>query len=113
MKIADYSFGRLSIGNKTYTSDLIICPDVIIYPWWRIEGHLLQSQDLNQISDQKPEVLIIGTGYSNRMKVANELLDILSKKAITVYSNITPEAISMFNKLYNLKKTVACLHITC
>lgn len=113
MKIKDYSFGKISIGDKTYTSDLIICPDIIIYPWYRIEGHILQLEDLNEIIRQSPEIMIIGTGYYGRMKIDGELLQILNRKAIIVHLNKTPEAVSLFNNLYHLKKTIACLHLTC
>ena len=45
MKIDSYSFGRIVINGKTYTSDVIIFPDKVDASWWRKEGHLLQLAD--------------------------------------------------------------------
>jgi len=36
--IDGYSFGRIVVEGKEYTSDLIIYPDHIQGDWWREEG---------------------------------------------------------------------------
>lgn len=114
MKIKDYSFGKISIDLKTYTSDLIICPDMIIHPWRRIEGHILQSQDLKEIIHMNPDIIVVGTGYFGRMRVAEELINFLNQKAVIFYIKRTPDAVSLFNSLLDdNKKTIACLHLSC
>jgi hypothetical protein len=113
MKIEQYSFGRITIDGKAYTSDLIIYPDRIDDSWWRKEGHLLQMDDVKDVLKAKPEVLIIGTGNSGFMKVSDKFIDELKSKGIDVYAAKTQEAVSLFNKISLQKKTVACLHLTC
>ena len=68
MKIDSYSFGRIVINGKTYTSDVIIYPDRVHAPWWRKDGHLLQLADLAEALQAKPDVLVIGTGYAGVMR---------------------------------------------
>lgn len=113
MTIEHYSFGRITINGKTYTRDLIIFPDRINPSWWRKEGHLLQLEDLEEVIKERPELLIIGTGYYGVMRVPEELLKILSAKGIEVIVKKTAEAVEIYNKGYTSMKTVACLHLTC
>lgn len=113
MTIEHYSFGRIVVNGKTYTQDLIIFPDRINSSWWRKEGHLLQLEDLQEVIKEKPELLIIGTGYYGVMKVPEELLSILRAKGIEVIIKKTAEAVEVYNKNCLEKKTVACLHLTC
>ncbi|MFN3739445.1 MAG: Mth938-like domain-containing protein [Thermodesulfovibrionales bacterium] len=113
MIIEHYSFGRIIVNGKTYTQDLIIFPDRINPSWWRKEGHLLQIEDLEEVIREKPELLIIGTGYYGVLKVPEELSSTLSAKAIEVIIRKTAEAVEIYNKRGGTKKTVACLHLTC
>lgn len=34
MIVDDYSFGRIKVGGKEYTSDVIIYPDRVDSSWW-------------------------------------------------------------------------------
>ncbi|MCG2675765.1 hypothetical protein L6304_01045, partial [bacterium] len=45
------------IDGKEYTNDLIIYPDHIQSSWWRKEGHRLDTEDIKEILEAKPEVL--------------------------------------------------------
>lgn len=113
MKIEYYSFGTITIDDKTFTSDLIIYPDKIDHSWWRKEGHLLQIDDLGEVLKENPEVIIIGTGYSGIMKVNKDLIDFLESRGIEVIVEKTSQAVKIFNEVSPLKKTIACLHLTC
>jgi len=46
--IKRYVFGKMVVGNKVFTHDIIILPDRIISDWWRKEGHRLQLDDLGE-----------------------------------------------------------------
>ena len=41
-----YSFGRMVIEGKTYTSDILLYPNKIDDSWWRKSSHLLLKGDL-------------------------------------------------------------------
>lgn len=67
-----YEFGRIKINGKLYFKDLIIFPDGIKENWWRKEGHKLGAEDIEEVIAEKPEVLIVGTGYYGYMEVLQE-----------------------------------------
>ncbi len=113
MKIEHYSFGKITIDGKTYTSDVIIYPGRVDSSWWRKEGHYLQVVDLTDIINAKPEVLIIGTGYSGVMVVPKETVSHLESKGIEVHVARSEKAVEMFNKLQKKKLVIAALHLTC
>ncbi len=113
MKAEAYSFGRITIDGKTYTSDVIIYPDRIDSSWWRKEGHLLQMDDLSDVIQEKPNVLIVGKGYSGVMNVPEETIKALSEKNIEVYVERTSKAIELYNEMEKDKKIIAAFHLTC
>jgi hypothetical protein len=112
MRIDSYSFGRIVIDGKIYTRDVLIFSDRVISPWWRKDGHLLAMEDLQDVLREKPDVLVIGKGYSGVMKVPDALVKVLAIEGIRVVVKDTAEAVGVFNILNNPKK-VAALHLTC
>jgi hypothetical protein len=113
MKITHYSFGRITIDGKTYTSDVIIYPDHIDSSWWRKEGHLLQIPDLEDIVRADIPTLIVGTGYYNTMKVPKETITYLESKKIQVNIENTQNAVRLYNEISDKQPVIAALHLTC
>lgn len=113
MKIDSYSFGRIVINKKTYTSDVIIYPNRVDGSWWRKEGHLLRPDDLAEALTTKPDVLIIGTGYAGRMSVPGETVDRIVGLGIKVMVERTSQAVAEYNALQGAQSVVAALHLTC
>ena len=70
--IESYDFGRIVINGRKFGSDLIIFPSRVKGNWWRKEGHILSVDDVKEIFDAKPEVLLVGTGYSGLMKIPQQ-----------------------------------------
>ncbi|MEW6571163.1 MAG: MTH938/NDUFAF3 family protein [Nitrospirota bacterium] len=113
MKIEHYSFGKIVIDGKTYKSDVIIYPEKVDASWWRKEGHRLQIVDLTDVIEAKPEVLIVGTGYSGVMAVPRETISHLESKGIKVLVAHTEKAVEMFNRPSRERRVIAALHLTC
>ncbi len=113
MKIEHYSFGRITIDGKTYTSDVIIYPDKVDSSWRRKQGHSLHIEDLKYIVPSKPEILVVGTGHTGLMVVPEETMSYLKSKGIEVHVIRTEKATELFNKLQKDKKVIAALHLTC
>src|SRR5450830_1008120 len=111
--IDSYSFGSITIDGIKFTKDLIIYPDHINSNWRRKTGHLLTEDDITEILDYKPEVLIIGTGASGLMKVDDKLKDKLKVLGIEFVIKKTSEAVNEYNGTYKDKKVVCALHLTC
>ena len=118
IKIDSYSFGTLVINNKTYTDDLIILPDgKILKPWWRKRGHQLTMDDLRELIDSSPEIIVAGTGVSGGVsggvKPDKNLEPELSKLGIEFIVAPNEEAIRIFNELATDKRVGAGFHLTC
>jgi hypothetical protein len=113
MIIEHYSFGSITIGGKTYTSDVIIYPGKVDSSWWRREGHNLQVVDLINVIEANPQILVIGTGASGVMEVPRETISHLASKGIEVHVERTDKAVELFNKLQKEKIVIAALHLTC
>lgn len=111
--IDHYDFGRISIDGKSYNNDLIIFPDKIRDDWWRKEGHKLHIEDLKEVLEVRPEVLVVGTGYSGLMKVPSETRRYIESKGIELTAQKTAEACKTFNSLAKSRRVVAALHLTC
>jgi hypothetical protein len=113
MKIDSYSFGSLVVDGKMYTSDVIIYPGRVDSSWWRKEGHRLQIADLADVLNAKPEILIIGTGYSGMMVVPTEIAARIRSQGIDIHVTATGRAIELFNTMKDKKTVIAALHLTC
>jgi hypothetical protein len=113
MHIESYFFGRIVINGKTYTSDVIIYPGRVDPSWWREEGHRLGIADLVDALKARPEVLIVGTGYSGVMRVPQDTIETLAARGIEVMVEWTSRAVELYNELQAGRSVVAALHITC
>ena len=111
--IDSYDFGRIIIAGKRYSSDLIVFPDKVRDGWWRKEGHRLHVEDLKDVLEAKPEVLVVGTGYSGLMTVPPETRKYVESEGIELIAQRTAEACKTFNRLVKSKKVVAAFHLTC
>jgi hypothetical protein len=115
MRIDSYSFGRIVIDGKIFTKDVIIfsgTPGRVLSPWWRKEGHFLALEDLDEVLREKPEILVIGKGYSGVMEVPDAVIHDLAIEGIRVIVKDSSEAVGVFSTLKSPKKAAA-LHLTC
>lgn len=108
-----YDFGRVLINGRTYTSDVIVFPDRVEDNWGQRERHRLSIEDLQEIVKAKPEILIVGTGYSGLMEIPSKTADFVQSKGIKLLAKPTREATELYNKLSKTNKVVAALHLTC
>ena len=112
--IESYTFGRMEVNGHTYTSDLIIYPDKIPQDsWWRDTGHRLSLKDIQDVLKEKPEVIIIGTGFTGLMKVEEEVKQYAQDNMIVLVIKKTKNAVQNFNEIATKKKTVGAFHLTC
>ena len=113
--IDGYSFGRMTIRGKEYTSDLVIHADGRIQDgWWRAAGHRLVPEDITAILDSAPSKLVIGTGADGLMKVAAGVLELCRERGIEVEAWRTAEAVRRYNREAKQgRRVAACFHLTC
>jgi len=114
MRIDRYHFGHIDIAGRRYDADVIVFPHHIQENWWRMEGHNLALKDLESVFAEKPEKLVVGTGYYGRMHVPQETIASLRAAGVEVIIGNTREAVETFNRLQRECSTlVAALHLTC
>jgi len=111
--IDSYSFGSMVINGKKYRSDVIIFPDKIKANWWRRSGHQLLEEDIREIIEYMPQILVIGTGAYGLMKVDDKAKDKLKSLGINCIIKKTSEAVKEFNKISKDKKVIGAFHLTC
>jgi hypothetical protein len=114
MRIDSYSFGVMKIDGTEYRQDLIIFPDKVRSKWWRKQGHSLTVEDLREVLESRPELLIVGTGASGLMDVPASTKKTLQDAGIEVIAQNTSQACSTFNKQAEAgRKVVGAFHLTC
>jgi hypothetical protein len=113
MMIGSYDFGRITIDEKRYNSDLLVFLGKVKTDWWRKEWYSLQIADLNEVLEAKPEVLVVGTGYWGMMNVPPETRSHIESEGIGLIVQKTVEACQTFNQLIESRKVVAALHLIC
>jgi len=114
MRIDSYSFGVMKVDGTDYRGDLIIFPDRVKSRWWRKEGHSLAIEDLDDVLEFKPEILVIGKGTSGLMDVPASTQKALQQAGIEVIAENTGQAWSIFNEqIEKGKKVIGAFHLTC
>jgi hypothetical protein len=107
----------MTIGSRTFSSDLIIFPNGDIRDnWYRKSGHLLVMDDLTSLLAKKPELIVAGTGANGRMAMDKTLIFDLEALGIELRAMDTARAISLFNRMVDQptdKRLGACFHLTC
>jgi hypothetical protein len=111
-QIRDYRFGHIVIDGREETRDVIVLPHRVVSNWWRRDGHSLVLEDLDDVVNELPERLIVGTGASSRMRPDPSVLHRLRERGVQVECFPTDRAIARFAEL-DPSRTAAALHLTC
>lgn len=111
-RVESYSFGRLTVDGREETKDVIVLPRRVVRGWWRREGHGLVLEDLEEVLDELPEQLVVGTGAYSQLNPDPATLETLRARGITVELLSTADAVARYNEL-DPQQTAAALHLTC
>ena len=111
-RLEGYEFGRLAVDGEEQTRDVIVLPGRVVTNWWRQDGHSLVLQDLEDVLDELPEHLVVGTGHDGRMQPDPAVLEQLRDRGIDVEVLPTTEAVRRYGEL-NPAGAAAALHLTC
>ena len=103
--IQSYDVGRITIGEKTYTTSLIVTPEKIL-EWPPLNFNELSLEYLQSIKDLKPELVIIGSGEQQKMLSA-EFLAFFGTAGIGIECMTTAAACRTYNLLVSEARNVA------
>jgi hypothetical protein len=111
-RIEKYRFGHVVVDGEEQTRDLIVLPDRVLTDWWRADGHRLVLADLDDVIDELPERLLVGTGAYGQLRPDAEALEQLQERGVEVEALPTDEAVRRYREL-DPDRTAAALHLTC
>ena len=113
-RIDSYEFGRLSVDGREYRADVIVLPERVVADWWRLEGHSLAPQDVEDVVAAEPKLFIVGTGAYGAMSVPADTVTYLEGRGIKVEAHDTAAAVRRYNEAAAAGERVAAgLHLTC
>jgi hypothetical protein len=110
--ISDYRFGHVLVDGREERRDVIVLPHRVVSNWWRVDGHSLVLDDLDDVLHELPERLIVGMGVSSQMRPDPSTLDRLRERGVQVECLPTDRAVIRFGEL-DPARTAAALHLTC
>lgn len=112
--IEKYTSGRITVNNKTYNQDLKIIQGQVVDNWWRKRGHQVDANDMKDVLDASPNIIVIGTGYAENMRVSKDLTSKTRQRDIKLIAEDTHKAVQTFNDLFSRGKNVSgAFHLTC
>jgi hypothetical protein len=111
-RLEGYRFGHLVIDGEEQTRDVIVLPGRVVTNWWRADGHRLVIGDLEDVRDELPEHLVVGTGAYGQMQPDPETAEELRRRGVEVEALPTAEAVRRYGEL-DPRRTAAALHLTC
>jgi hypothetical protein len=111
-RIDGYQFGRLVVDGEEQTRDVIVLPDRVLTDWRRVDGHRLVLADLDEVLEELPERLLVGTGAYGRVRPDPALIAHLRQREVEVETLPTAEAVRRYGEL-DSRRTAAALHLTC
>jgi hypothetical protein len=85
---------------------------VSVTNWWRASGHRLVLADLDDVLEELPERLLVGTGAYGQLLPDTEAVDQLRRRGVEVEALPTAEAVRRYGEL-DPRRTAAALHLTC
>jgi hypothetical protein len=112
------AFGLIKIKGEKYEKDIIIHADGKITKRKKKKsknlkpayGHTpLSEKELDILSEEKPEVVYVGTGYNSALPITPEALAILKNYETTI--NSTPDVLPKIEA--DKRRFVAFIHVTC
>jgi hypothetical protein len=114
-------FGMVKFDGKNYSHDIVIHTDGVVEKRNKNlsrrkydTSHILSAEEITDLLDEEPEILIVGRGQSGMLKIGKDTAELLYTKNVKLVDSPTPEAIEGYNKLKNQgKKLAAIIHITC
>lgn len=119
IKIDKVEWGKIEINGKKYGQVLIVGDQVIERDSEKLHQlfdttHKIGDWEIEKLFSGNPELIVIGTGWTEVLKVSEELKAKSEKLQIELRALRTPKAVEEYNKFTGEgKKVNALIHTTC
>ncbi len=100
--------GALTIGEETFTESIALTSDTLLRDWPELAVDQLDLNALQRLMDEKPEVIVLGTGWQHQF-APRELMFDLARRGIGLEIMDTPAACRTFNILVGEGRRPAAL----
>jgi hypothetical protein len=110
-KLKRIAFGDIHINNHVFNRDDFFLFNNLVEPTEK--SHSVTKQDFSHMMLREPEIIIIGTGFNNAVKINEEVYELAKKSDIRILELPTPEALKRFQELSKKRNVAARIHITC
>lgn len=112
--IEKYANGRIIVNNISYNQDLKIIQGQVVDNWWRKTGHRVDVNDMKDVLNASPDIIVIGTGYAENMRVSKNLISEIRQRDIKLIAEDTNKAVQTFNDFFSKGENVSgAFHLTC
>ncbi len=119
-KIKETSFGKITVGDKGYTHDIVIGLDRQVRKREKklskkIYGtsHTISLAEAQDVYETGAKRLIVGTGQYGLVNLSDEARAFFEVQGCRVILKPTPEALEIWNRTKGKGETVGLFHITC
>jgi hypothetical protein len=117
-KIDELIFGSIIVEGKKYRRDILLFADGTVKKrrggFLMFGSHKIKKQELEELSQGQPEIIIVGTGTNGAAHIAPEAESWAKGKNLSLLVQPSYDAVARVNELAEQKKKVAALiHITC
>jgi hypothetical protein len=82
IKDASRHRGGRDDGSEEQTRDVIVLLERVLSDWWRADGHRLVLADLDEVIEEPPERLLVGTGAYGQLRPDPEALEQLGRRGV-------------------------------
>lgn len=119
--IEEYHFGSIRIDGKTYNRDVEVRWTGQVLDWQRQNSHNIDEDAVKRAVEQKPDVIVIGTGESGLAQVTEGAKLLIAEQGAKLIIDIAGEAIKTFNIIQQESieeqgeqtKIIGLFHLTC
>ena len=117
-RITNLSWGRLAVeGRNGSFKDAKLFPGGAREWDWNETGTRhepgIQLADVEELLERGATVVVLGSGFYERLQVCPETLQELEERDIPVYVEQTGEAARLYNELRESERVGALIHSTC
>lgn len=105
-KIDEIAFARLVSAGKVFRNTCLLYATDVDAKWWRKNGMVFSPEDFDGVLAKRPEVVVLGTGFMNRVSIPEATTEKLAAAGIEVIILESKAAAEKYNELLSRGRKV-------
>ncbi len=103
--------GKLLYKGKLSRSDTIVYSNRMDTKWWIKSRSRIEPEDLADVLKAKPEVVVVGLGFTMPIAISDAAVNALNEQGIEVHVEKSERAAEPFNQFAAKKEIVGLFHL--